>query len=126
LGSNQKRVAIIVSDENAIYLGDDELNFLLGILAACNLTMADVALINLAKNPSLNYIEITEAVASEKLILFGQGAETVELPLQFPVYQLQNYNNQVYLCAPQLSVLMADKAEKAKLWACLKQLFSLG
>jgi hypothetical protein len=38
LGSNQKHITILVNSDTAIYLPDDELNFLLGILTACKLT----------------------------------------------------------------------------------------
>jgi hypothetical protein len=47
------------------------------------------------------------------------------LPLQFPAYQIQKFNNQVYLAAPALHLLAQDKAEKTKLWNCLKQVFSI-
>ena len=50
LGNNQKKIAVLVNSTAAIYLPDEELNFLLGILTACKLSMADIALINLAKN----------------------------------------------------------------------------
>lgn len=125
LGNNQKKIAIIVSDKEAIYLSEDSLNFLMGILTACSLTMADVSLINMAQNEGLSYTDITEKITVEKIILFGQGPSVIKLPLEFPNYQLQNYNSQVYLSAPGLVTLSTDRAEKAKLWACLKQLFSI-
>jgi hypothetical protein len=126
LGNNQKSVVVIVNDEDAIYLSDNSLNFLLGILAACNLTMADIALINMAQNNGLAYTHITEKITAEKVILFGQGPSVLKLPLEFPHYQLQNYNGLVYLSAPDLVILSTDRAEKTKLWNCLKQLFSIG
>ena len=125
LGSNQKKIALVVNAETSIYLPDDELNFLLGILTACKLSMADIALINVSKNPDLNYTTITEMLKSEKIFLFGLDAESLELPLQFPHYQIQKYNNQLYLSSVSLSDLQKDKEEKMKLWNCLKNIFSL-
>jgi hypothetical protein len=125
LGSNQKRVAIVVNAAGAIYLPDDELNFLLGILTACKLSMADIALINISKNPALEYGTITEQLRAEKVFLFGLNAEALKLPLQFPRYQIQKFNNQVYLSSVSLNELQKDKEEKMKLWACLKTIFSL-
>ncbi len=125
LGDNQQRITIIVNAAPAMYLPDDELNFLLGILAACKLTMADVALLNCAKNPSLNYTGIREQFSAEKIFLFGIEPATIGLPLQFPYYQVQKYNDQVYLSSPALKILENNKAEKTKLWACLKQIFSI-
>lgn len=125
LGSNQKKIAVLVNCETAIYLPDDELNFLLGILTACKLSMADIALVNLNKNPGLTYSVLGEQLSIEKIFLFGLNAAAIELPLQFPHYQVQQFNNQVYLSSVALNELQANKDEKMKLWNCLKKIFAL-
>ncbi|MBK8495046.1 MAG: hypothetical protein IPL50_08435 [Chitinophagaceae bacterium] len=125
LGSNLKKIALVVHDESSIYLADDALQFLLGILTACKLSMADIALINVSKNKQINYNTITEQLKAEKIIMFGLTAENLALPLQFPHYQVQHYNNQVYLSAASLTDLQKDKEEKMKLWNCLKNIFSI-
>jgi hypothetical protein len=125
LGNNQKKVAIIVADEKAIYLPDEELNFLMGILLACKLTMADVALLNIKKNDAFTYTALEQQLKAAIILLLGVVPAQLELPLQFPNYQLQKFNNQVYLAAPALHLLAQDKAEKTKLWNCLKQVFSI-
>jgi hypothetical protein len=125
LGNNLKKITILVKSETAIYLPDDELNFLLGILTACKLSMADIALVNIAKNPDLVYSLLAEQLKAEKVFLFGLNAATIELPLQFPHYQVQPFNNQVYLSSVSLSEMQANKEEKMKLWACLKKIFSI-
>jgi hypothetical protein len=125
LGNNQKKIALLVTSSSAIYLPDEELNFLMGILTACKLSMADVALINLNKNADLTYTQISEQLKAEKVFLFGLDADALQLPLQFPHYQIQQYNNQVYLTSLSLPELQNDKAEKMKLWNCLKSIFSL-
>lgn len=125
LGSNQQQVVIVVNHAETIYLPEEELNFLLGILAACNLSMADVALINLSKNKELSYTTIAEQLKAKTILLFGVQPKALQLPLQFPNYQIQNYNDRVYLSAPQLKKLESDKLEKTKLWNCLKQLFAI-
>jgi hypothetical protein len=126
LGSNQKQVTIIADDTTTIYLPDEELNFLMGILNACKLSMADVALVNIAKTGAVTYGKIQEELNAETILLFGVTPAQLQLPLQFPHYQIQKFNNQVYLAAPALTVIAADKAEKTKLWNCLKQIFSIG
>ena len=125
LGENKKKISIIVDHAEVLYLPDDELNFLLGILSACKLSMADVALLNCSKNPSITYKNISEQLSAEKILLFGIEASRLELPLQFPHYQIQNYNNQVYLSSPALKILADNKEEKIKLWGCLKQVFAI-
>lgn len=123
LGDNQKKVIILVNSEEAIYLPEPELNFLLGILTACRLSMGDVALINTANNSHASYTTIANQLNAEKLILFGVDPESLGLPLQFPKYQIQNFNNQVYLSSASLHELQSDKEEKLKLWNCLKMIF---
>jgi hypothetical protein len=125
LGKNLKRIVIVVSNPEVAYLEDDELNFLLGILSACKLTMDDVCIVNVAKNSGTNYSSIAAELNAEKVFLFGTSPGKIKLPLAFPDYQVQQYNNQVYLSAPALSGLQHDKAEKTKLWNCLKQIFSI-
>ena len=125
LGDNLQKILILVSDNEALYLPDEQLSFLMGILTACKLTMQDVAILNIEKNKAISYTNLTTTLKSEKIILFGVETSKISLPLQFPAYQIQSYNNQVYLSAPLLTVLQNDKAEKTKLWLCLKQLFSI-
>ena len=125
LGKNLKRVLIIISNDEVAYLPDEELNFLLGILSACKLNMDDVGIMNLRKNTGADYKSISAELNTEKIFLFGTGEDEIKLPLSFPYYQVQKYNNQVYLTAPSLSALQSDKAEKTKLWNCLKQIFSI-
>ena len=62
---------------------------------------------------------------AEKIFLLGLDAEVLGLPLQFPQYQVQQFNNQVYLSSASLTDLQKDKEEKLKLWNCLKKIFLL-
>jgi len=123
LGENGQKIAIIVADPNALYLGDEALQFLMGILNACKLTMADVALLNAEQYPGITYTNIQTELNAEKVLLFGVSAGQLELPLQFPHYQVQSYNKQVYLSAPSLGELEKNVEEKKKLWGALKSIF---
>lgn len=125
LGQNLQKVVIVVNSPESLYLPDSELDFLMGILTACRLTMADVALINLQRHPGLDYKALTAATDAEKIMMFGITPDDLQMPLSFPHYQVQRYNNQQYLASPSLLNLQADRMEKSKLWACLKQVFSL-
>ncbi len=125
LGENKKRVVLISKATDAIYLPDHLLNFLIGILGACKLTMADVALLNISNNPGIHYAGIEERFKAEKIILFGVDPGEIELPLKFPAYQIQPYNNQIYLFAASLEKIANHKEEKVKLWNSLKQVFNI-
>ena len=123
LGNNRSRVVIIVDDYANLYLPDEQLNFLLGILSACKLTMEDVAIVNINKNKAVTYKSIELELKADKIILFGVTAAQISLPLEFPFYQIQQYNKQTYVAAGLLQHIEKDKAEKTKLWNCLKQIF---
>lgn len=124
LGNNKKGVALLVNVAGCSYLPEDDLNFLLGILAACKLSMDDVALLNMANTP-LEHSTLNEQVNPAKILLFGVTPASIQLPLHFPEYQVQSYNGQVFLVAPALDILKADKAEKMKLWTSLKTIFQI-
>ena len=125
LGNNKKNVLILVSVNEAAFLPDDQLNFLLGILSACKLTMDDVAILNIHNYQSMDYKILEKQLKPLNIILFGVHPGQIELPLDFPFYQVQRFNHQVYLAAPGLLKLQLDKSEKTKLWNSLKQVFSI-
>ncbi len=125
LGKNRQKTAILTRNPGALYLPEAELDFLMGILAACKLTMEDVALVNLHHHPSLDYGTLTAETGAQKILLLGTDPASIGLPIAFPQYQVQRFNNQVYLSAPALPLLQQDRMEKSKLWICLKQIFSL-
>ncbi|MEI9935243.1 MAG: hypothetical protein WDM71_10440 [Ferruginibacter sp.] len=124
LGNNKKNICILIENNEAVYLPDEQLNFLVGILSACKLTLDDVAIINI-KNKLLLYSTLVNELKAEKIFLFGVDPSKIELPLTFPYYQVQKYNEQEYLSSPSLVLLQNDKTEKTKLWFCLKQIFSI-
>lgn len=125
LGKNQKNILVIVDEEELLYLSDENLNFLIGILGACKLSLSDIALLNFGKSRDINYKTLQEKFKPGIILFFGVDPAILEFPLQFPHYQLQSYNKQTYLSAPALDVLAADKQQKQQLWASLKKLFSI-
>ena len=125
LGNNRRHVLILVESDETLYMADELLNFLMGILAACTLNMEDVAILNIKKNKSVTYKNLTNELKSEKIFLFGVTPSEIGLPLDFPNYQIQQFNGQTYLTAPVLSHIQNDKIEKTKLWTCLKHIFEI-
>ena len=128
LGENKKHVVIAVKDEEAVFLQDESLQFLSNILGACQLNLADVAIINYSKQ-TISYTEITEKLAPAFLLLFEVSAKEIQLPFTVPHYQIQKYDNCHFLLAPSLFMMQGDskeaKLEKSKLWLSLKKMFSV-
>lgn len=125
LGGNGLHISIVVDHANAQFLPEEELTFLSGILSACGLTLEDIALINLNKTPVINYKEVSEELGSRIVLLFGVSPEKLGLPIIFPAFQVQEFNQQRFLYAPELKHLQANRDDKKKLWDALKKLFAI-
>ena len=125
LGSNDKNILIIVNSKEAVHLPDNELTFLTGVLTACKLSLADVAIVNRHYYPEASYKELTFFFASKIVLLFDIEPAAFGLPMNFPNYQIQAFAGNSFLYAPSLKQLENDRVEKSKLWVCLKRLFNI-
>ena len=125
LGSNYKNILIIVKSNEAVHLPDNELTFLTGILRACKLNLADVAIVNIQDHLETSYKEPTTFFKSKIVLLFDTEPAAFGLPMSFPQYQIQAFSGNSFLYSPSLKDLETDKVEKGKLWTCLKRLFNL-
>jgi len=125
LGSNLKNILIIVNNNEAVYLPDNELAFLTGILGACKLNLADVTIANLNNHPEASYKELTAFFKSKVVFLFDTEPAVFGLPMSFPHYQIQSFAGSSFLYSPSLKDLENDRVEKSKLWVCLKRMFNL-
>lgn len=125
LGENQKNILILVSNEKVAFLEDDELNFLSSVLNACKLNVADIAIVNILHTPTSNYRELITELNSNIALLFDVEAQAIDLPFNFPHFQLQQFDRCTYLSAPALQNIEKNKALKTQLWNSLKKLFSI-
>lgn len=125
LGSNQKHITILVNADDATFLSDKSFIFLTGVLTACRLNVADVAIINIHQSNNIHYLSLNAVTRPQIALLFGISPQEIGLPLHFPHFQVQPFNNTTYVCAPPLDNIEADKPLKAKLWASLKSVFQL-
>jgi predicted regulator of Ras-like GTPase activity (Roadblock/LC7/MglB family) len=124
LGNNQKHIIVIVSHDSVPFLPDGELNFLSNVLAACKLSIADIAIVN---NSNIKESDLQTMINTEanKVLLFGIEPLAIGLPINFPAFQLQPFNSRTYLYAPELSQIESDKGLKARLWTSLKTMFEI-
>jgi len=124
LGGNQKHVLFVTSHTGHKFIPDDQLHFLNNLLAACGLTMADIALINVASQSS-SYLEVKKQLHPKVVLLMGVTAPEMALPFAIPLFQVQRFQDQRYLICPSMQDLQHDKELKKQLWACLKKVFDL-
>lgn len=125
LGENKKNVLLVVRYPDATYLPDNQLNFLVSILGACKLSLADIAILNLANSPIDTYNGVFDHFKSRVTVLFGITAEQFGMPVSFPEFQVQAFNNCTFLHGPTLEMLESDKVLKSKLWVCLRRMFGV-
>ena len=125
LGGNRRKIALVVDYREEAFLPAGLLQFLGGILGACNLTLDDVAIVNKASLSTSAYDNWNAHLKSNVIMLFGMNPESIGVPLHFPFFQIQSFNNIRFLSSPSLEELENDKLLKSKLWLCLKNLFSI-
>ncbi len=128
LGENKKNIVIVLEDNEAVFIADDKLQLLTNLLQACNLSLADVAIINIA-NKNLNYSTIKNSIPFEFLLMMGINIKQFELPLIFSKNKVQQFNNSNLLITENLSDLLGNstevKTEKKALWNALKIMFNI-
>ena len=125
LGENKKKTLVIVRNANAVHIPDKQLSFLTKLLAACNLTLADVAVLNLQDHNSSDFNKILNFFKPKVVLLFDVEPGEFGLPMIFPQFQIQGYKDTMFVSSPSLDVIEPDKSLKGKLWVCLKKIFNL-
>lgn len=125
LGNNKKNILVLVKNAETVFLPDNELTFLTGILNACKLTLDDVAILNIHHYPGVPDLALSNFFKSKIVLLFSVEPLSLGLPLDFPQFQIQPFSNKTFLFSPSLKELEDDKILKSKLWVCLKRIFNL-
>ncbi len=125
LGNNKKNVVLLVHHAEAIHLPDADLELLTSILTACKLSLEDVAILNLEPLQAFDYKNAQQLFKPKQLILFGIEPSSIGLPLSFPHFQIQGYQQTSYLYSPPLALVGSDRTLKTSLWQSLKLLFKL-
>jgi hypothetical protein len=125
LGNNKKQIIVLVNYADAMYLPDTQLNFLTSILTACKLSLDDIAIVNTGKTGPVNFKSLLKKIPAQSVLLFDVSTESLSLPLNFPNFQVQFFDNVNYLTSPGLELIEKDKVLKTQLWTSLKKLFKL-
>jgi hypothetical protein len=128
LGDHLKQIVVLVNDPNAVHLNETDLGLLSSILNACKLTLADIALVNIATQP-LSLHEILVTLPSQLVLVFDISTTQLKIKLPATLYKPIVLGDTHILMSSSLhSMQGADqsaKLEKSKLWNALKLLFKL-
>lgn len=127
LGKNQKNIGVLVNYPNDVYLPDLQLNFLTSILQACRLNLGDVAIVNHHKT-AVGFQELQQQLDCRQLLVFGLTPAALGVE-ENPPFSAFTVNGCQLVFSPAAEQLNNNDAEskllKSRLWACLKQLFSV-
>lgn len=122
LGENKKHVLFLVNDPSCKFLPDEEMDLLTKLVSACRLSMNDIALVNF-NSDRYNYQRFNSEFQPNKILLFGIQNSDLGLPFDIPHFQVQNFQQQLYLTAPSLKEFLNNTALKKELWISLQKLF---
>lgn len=125
LGENKKNILVVVDKANAAFLPDDELAFLTRVLKACELSLADVAIVNWNNISEKNGQAIIAELASKEVLLLGVEPSPFGLPDNTHFYVINTVKNVQYVVAPSLREMEKIESVRRKLWAALKKLFCI-
>lgn len=128
LGQNKKHIAVVVDEPKSLFINEAELDFLTKILTACNLNLADIAIVNHRSTP-LTYQHLLNELKAQYILLLGVAPASIKLPFTIPVFQVQNFAEAVIFHTPSLSKMLLNNQDsrlmKSKLWLSLKTAFKL-
>lgn len=128
LGEHYKKITVVVNDPNAVHLNETDFILLTSILNACRLTIADITLINLSKQP-VGLHHILHEFPSTLLISFAVDPTQLKVKLPNSLYKVTTLGETHILLSSALATMQGTgveaKQEKAKLWAVLKNIFAL-
>ncbi len=128
LGDHLKKIIVLVNDNNAVHLNETDLGLLSSILNACKLTLADIALINIAQQP-LALHEMLITLPSLFVISFDITSAQLKIKLPTTLYKPIVLGETQILFSNSLQSMQGAeqnaKLEKSKLWNALKLLFKL-
>ncbi len=128
LGENVKNIIVVVNQPETMYLNKEDYTFLTNILKACQLSPADIAIVNVAKQ-EVTYTAIKDELRALKILLFDVEPSLIKLPFKIPAFQVQHYVGCTIMTVPALSALNKADSEgkllKTKLWNSLKQFYGI-
>jgi hypothetical protein len=125
LGENRKNILTVVNYPETTHIPDEQLGFLINLLSASKLSLADVAILNFHSCSADDFNDIITDFRAKIVFLFGVEPAAFGMPVLFPAFQIQPFKNCTFLFSPALQELEKDKVLKSKLWVCLKKIFNL-
>ncbi len=119
LGENNKYVLILLNDPESEFINQTDLIFLLKILAAKQLELKDIAIVNLAYYPSASFENLKDFFACNKILTFGINPAVVNIH-GLKANQVLEHQGVKFLGTWSLRQMVNDDNKKKTYWSLLK------
>ncbi len=127
-GENRRRICLVVAVPGREILTARTKNFLEKMLAACQLTIADLAIINISLSPA-SAADLQSAFMPEKWLLSGVSPSSLQMDAAGDLFEVVRWEGTDLLTFPALAEMEADTAAatqlKRRLWTGLQKMFGL-
>ncbi|MFM1963123.1 MAG: hypothetical protein RLZZ172_1968 [Bacteroidota bacterium] len=118
--------SIVLTHGEALKKTDQQYVFLQNILKACKIEPTEIALLSDSDNAVAGGLSsLNLKYSTPVILLFGLTPTVLSLPIHFPAFQVQTYQDCKFMWAPGLDEIAADKSLKVTLWQCLQKIFGL-
>ncbi len=128
LGGNLRNICFLVESSADAFLSASQQLFLEKILLACKCTMADIAIVNLAKN-SVRLADLRSQLNPSILYLWGVTTKQAGIKEELPDFTICLIDGMSVIAVSSTELMAGTTAEgtelKKRLWATLKKLFNL-
>jgi len=119
----EKKIPVVVKTNESGLLPQQK-NFLSSIMTACKIRENEYVPITVDGKESIDYLTLKAQYESRFVLLFGVEPSSIQLPIEFPFFQVQSFQGCQYLYAPALDLIEQDKSLKMQLWQSLQKMFS--
>ena len=120
-GKNRKNFLILIKETQQENLKDTDSKLLTGILAAGQLSLNDVAIVNIA-NTKATFLDMYKKLKPTSVVSFGVDMKDLGVPHGFELYQPIKIKTITWIVSHNFVALHSDKTKKLGLWTALKGL----
>ncbi len=120
-GKNRKNFLILIKETEQENLKDADNKLLTGILAAGQLSLNDVAIVNMAKT-NASFLDMYKKLKPTSVVSFGVDTKNLGVPHEFELYKPTKIKAITWIISHNFVALHSDKTKKLGLWTALKEL----
>ncbi|WP_338763422.1 hypothetical protein WAF17_19580 [Bernardetia sp. ABR2-2B] len=120
-GKNRKNFLILIKETEQENLKEVDSKLLTGILAAGQLSLNDVAIVNMSKTKA-TFLDIYKKLKPNSVVSFGVDTKNLGVPHEFELYKPTKIKAITWVISHNFVALHSDKTKKLGLWTALKEL----